>query len=63
MRDVWLDRVLHRRLSAPVSRAAVRLGVSPNVVTGASLVVGLAGGLIPAVSAMRLRVIDALRQI
>jgi len=37
-----LDRVRHRRLSGPLSAMATRSGVSPNVVTLASLAVGLA---------------------
>jgi phosphatidylglycerophosphate synthase len=43
VRDSWLDRVFHRRLSQPVSRLAIRVGASPNQVTLASLVVGLGG--------------------
>jgi hypothetical protein len=38
--DCWLDRVLHRRLSRPVSALAVAWGVTPNLVTLTSLVVG-----------------------
>jgi phosphatidylglycerophosphate synthase len=41
MKDSWLDRVLHRRLSRPLSAAAVRAGIGPNAVTLASLVVGV----------------------
>ncbi len=41
MKDVWLDQVLHRRLSRPLSAGAVRIGISPNAVTIASLLVGL----------------------
>ncbi|MEX2147722.1 MAG: CDP-alcohol phosphatidyltransferase family protein [Candidatus Rokuibacteriota bacterium] len=40
--DTWLDVALHRRLSRHVSRHAVRWGVTPNQITLASLVVGLA---------------------
>jgi phosphatidylglycerophosphate synthase len=40
--DTWLDVTLHRRLSRWVTRAAVPLGVSPNAVTVASGLVGLA---------------------
>jgi small-conductance mechanosensitive channel/phosphatidylglycerophosphate synthase len=43
VRDSWLDRVFHRRLSQPVSQLAIRVGASPNQVTLASLAVGLAG--------------------
>lgn len=39
--DTRLDVVFHRRLSLPLSLAAVRLGLSPNVVTLVSLAVGL----------------------
>jgi len=42
MRQCWLDRVRHRRLSGPLSAMATRSGVSPNVVTLAGLAVGLA---------------------
>jgi phosphatidylglycerophosphate synthase len=42
MVDCWLDRVLHRRLSRPVSAVAVRIGVSPNLITLGSLGAGLA---------------------
>src|SRR5262245_25754648 len=41
MRDVWLDMVLHRRLSRPLSAGAVRAGIAPNSVTVAGLVVGV----------------------
>jgi len=40
--DTRLDVVVHRRLSLPVTRAAVRLGVTPNAISVASFVVGLA---------------------
>ena len=40
--DTALDVAVHRRLSRPVSRRAVAWGVSPNQVSLASLVVGLA---------------------
>lgn len=39
--DTRLDRLVHRRLSRPLSRLAVRWGVSPNAVTLASLGIGL----------------------
>jgi CDP-alcohol phosphatidyltransferase len=41
VKDVWLDQVLHRRLSRPLSAGAVRIGIAPNAVTIASLLVGL----------------------
>jgi phosphatidylglycerophosphate synthase len=40
--DSWLDTALHRRLSKPVTRVAVALGVAPNPITVISGVVGLA---------------------
>ncbi|HEV8474337.1 MAG TPA: CDP-alcohol phosphatidyltransferase family protein, partial [Methylomirabilota bacterium] len=40
--DTRLDVALHRRLSRPITRAAVALGVTPNMVSVASLLVGLA---------------------
>ncbi len=40
--DTGLDRVFHRRLSRPVTRLALRWGLTPNQVTLASLLVGLA---------------------
>jgi phosphatidylglycerophosphate synthase len=40
--DTRLDRVFHRRLSRPLSRLALRWGVSPNAVTVMSLIAGLA---------------------
>jgi phosphatidylglycerophosphate synthase len=40
--DTALDRMVHRPLAAPVTRGAVALGVSANVVTVASVLVGLA---------------------
>lgn len=46
--DTWLDRVLHRRLSRPVSHLAVRLGLTPNQVSVASLVAGLAAAWVVA---------------
>jgi phosphatidylglycerophosphate synthase len=40
--DTALDRVLHRRLSRPITRLAVARGVTPNQVTLASLAAGAA---------------------
>jgi phosphatidylglycerophosphate synthase len=40
--DTRLDVMLHRRLSRPVSRTAVALGIGPNLITIASGLVGLA---------------------
>lgn len=40
--DTAIDRAVHRRLSRPLSRRAVAWGLTPNQVTLASLVVGLA---------------------
>jgi len=39
--DTRLDRAVHRRLSRPVTRAAIALGITPNPISVASLVVGL----------------------
>jgi phosphatidylglycerophosphate synthase len=39
--DTRLDRIFHRRLSRPLSRLALRWGVSPNGVTLVSFAVGL----------------------
>jgi len=39
--DTRLDTALHRRLSRLVTRGAVAAGLTPNVVTGASLLVGV----------------------
>ena len=39
--DTRLDVMLHRRLSRPVSRTAVALGIGPNLITIASGLVGL----------------------
>jgi phosphatidylglycerophosphate synthase len=46
--DTRLDVVLHRRLSRPVTRAAVALGVGPNSITVGSGVVGLAAAALVA---------------
>jgi phosphatidylglycerophosphate synthase len=43
MTDSWLDRIVHRRLSRVVSAAAVKARITPNVITLASLAVGLGG--------------------
>jgi phosphatidylglycerophosphate synthase len=40
--DTRLDRALHRRLSRPVTRTAIALGITPNQISVASLLVGLA---------------------
>jgi phosphatidylglycerophosphate synthase len=39
--DTRLDVVLHRRLSRHISRLAVRIGITPNSITVASLAVGV----------------------
>lgn len=41
--DTWLDRVFHRKLARPVARLAIACGITPNPVTIASLLIGLAG--------------------
>jgi phosphatidylglycerophosphate synthase len=40
--DTRLDRLVHRRLSRPVTRLAIALGVTPNQLTLTSLALGLA---------------------
>jgi hypothetical protein len=40
--DTWLDRRVHRRLSRPLSAAAVAAGITPNQLSLAALLVGLA---------------------
>src|SRR5262249_45446128 len=40
------DRLVHRRLSRPLTRALLRTAVSPNAVTLAGIVLGAAGGLL-----------------
>ena len=39
--DSWFDRAVHRRMSAPITRLAIALGLSPNAVSLASLALGL----------------------
>jgi phosphatidylglycerophosphate synthase len=41
--DSWFDRRVHRRLSRPVSALAITWGLSPNMVSVASLSLGLIG--------------------
>ena len=41
--DSWFDRHVHRRLSRPLSALAIRLGLTPNMVSGLSLFFGLVG--------------------
>jgi phosphatidylglycerophosphate synthase len=45
-RDGYLDRVLHRRLSRPLTRLLLATPVSPNVVTIVGILLGTAGGLL-----------------
>ena len=58
--DTRLDVVLHRRLSRPVSRTAVALGIGPNSITIASGVVGLAAAAAFALSTPAALVIGLL---
>jgi phosphatidylglycerophosphate synthase len=44
--DGYLDRVLHRRFSRPTTRLLLRTPITPNQVTVAGVVVGIAGGLL-----------------
>jgi phosphatidylglycerophosphate synthase len=48
--DTRLDIMLHRRLSRPLSRTAVALGISPNAITIASGIVGLMAAGVVALS-------------
>jgi phosphatidylglycerophosphate synthase len=45
-RDGYLDRLLHRHFSRPLSRLLLRRGVSPNAVTIAGIALGVAGGVL-----------------
>ena len=45
-RDGWLDRLLCRRLSRPLTHLLLPTGLSPNTVTLAGIVVGGTGGLL-----------------
>jgi phosphatidylglycerophosphate synthase len=44
--DGYLDRLIHRRLSRPLTRLLLRTPASPNAVTVAAIVLGVAGGLL-----------------
>jgi phosphatidylglycerophosphate synthase len=44
-RDGYIDRVLHRRLSRPITRRLLDTPVTPNAVTFVGLGIGIAGGL------------------
>jgi phosphatidylglycerophosphate synthase len=41
--DSWFDRHVHRRLSRPLSALAIKMGLTPNMVSGLSLLFGLVG--------------------
>jgi len=45
-RDGYLDRLLHRRLSRPLTRLLLPTGISPNVLTVVGILGGIAGGLL-----------------
>ena len=45
----WAGRLYGRRVSAYLTRLALRLGLSPNAVTGVMIVVGLAGAVVLAI--------------
>lgn len=45
-RDGYVDRLLNRRLSRPLTRLLLRTRVSPNVVTVAGMLIGIAGGVL-----------------
>jgi phosphatidylglycerophosphate synthase len=44
-RDGYLDRLLHRRLSRPVTHVLLRTGLTPNAVSVLGIALGVAGGL------------------
>lgn len=44
-RDGWLDRILHRHLSRPISSRLLAHGTNPNAVTVVGVAVGALGGL------------------
>jgi phosphatidylglycerophosphate synthase len=44
--DGWFDRILHRRLSRPLTRFLLRTPLSPNAVTLMGITIGVAGGLL-----------------
>ena len=44
-RDGYLDRLIHRRLSRPLTRLLLRTPLSPNAVTAIGIALGMAGGL------------------
>jgi phosphatidylglycerophosphate synthase len=45
-RDGYVDRLVYRRLSRPVTRALLQAPVSPNAITVLGVAVGIAGGLL-----------------
>jgi phosphatidylglycerophosphate synthase len=45
-RDGYIDRLLYRRLSRPVTRALLYAPLSPNAITALGVTVGVAGGLL-----------------
>jgi phosphatidylglycerophosphate synthase len=45
-RDGYLDRILHRRLSRPLTRFLLRTPLSPNAVTVVGIALGAAGGAV-----------------
>jgi phosphatidylglycerophosphate synthase len=44
-RDGYLDRLIHRRLSRPLTRFLLRTPLTPNTVTALGIALGMAGGL------------------
>jgi phosphatidylglycerophosphate synthase len=44
-RDGYVDRLLHRRLSRPLTRLFIRTPIGPNAVTLAGIALGVTGGL------------------
>jgi phosphatidylglycerophosphate synthase len=44
--DGYLDRLLHRRLSRPLTRLLLPTGISPNLLSVLGIALGVAGGLV-----------------
>jgi phosphatidylglycerophosphate synthase len=44
-RDGWIDRLLHRRLSRPLTRLVLPTPITPNAVSLLGIALGVAGGL------------------
>ncbi|RMH07023.1 MAG: CDP-alcohol phosphatidyltransferase family protein [Nitrospirae bacterium] len=58
--DGWVDRYVNRKLSALLTRGFIWLGLSPNVVTILSMIVGLLGAWMFAAGSYQLGILGAL---